>query len=242
MSRVIAVVEGPTEETFVRIVLAPWLALRGVFLSARTVGKPGKKGGVGVFDRAKRDVEILLRQEKSTVVTTMFDYYGMPTDWPGRDNPKKVNPTVHVKTVEKAIGDAVSAAIGPKFDGSRFLPYIQLHEFEALVLVGPEELAAVGPWPEKLKQLRELVRKYKTPELVNDGPLTVPSKRLEKLLPGYRKPLHGPRASQKIGIERIAAKCPHFAGWLAALLAVPQKPPQTDTENGPQGPEPTLGD
>jgi hypothetical protein len=88
-SRVIAVVEGQTEQTFVREVLAPWLAERTVFLSPRLVGKPGHKGGVGEYSRAKKDMLALLKQEAGTIITTMFDFYAMPFSWPGREEASK---------------------------------------------------------------------------------------------------------------------------------------------------------
>src|SRR5260221_5145423 len=73
-TRVIAVVEGHTEQPFVREVLAPWLGDRRVYMSARLVGKPGQKGGVGEYTRAKKDIVALLKQP-GTLVTTMFDFY-----------------------------------------------------------------------------------------------------------------------------------------------------------------------
>src|SRR5271165_4450886 len=90
MSRVLAVVEGQTEQAFVRDMLAPSLAARGVYLSARVVGRPGHKGGDCRYERVRRDVLVLLRQEFDTVVTTMFDFYALPNSWPGRAEAKKL--------------------------------------------------------------------------------------------------------------------------------------------------------
>jgi len=102
-------------------VLAPWLASRGVSFSARLVGKPGHKGGVGDYQRAQRDIVALLRQESTTVVTTMFDFYGMPGSWPGRKRARRASHAKKAPTVEQAILEDVAKQMGPKFNRKRFL-------------------------------------------------------------------------------------------------------------------------
>ena len=42
---VFVVVEGQTEQTFVRDVLAPWMADKRIYMHAALIGKPGHKGG-----------------------------------------------------------------------------------------------------------------------------------------------------------------------------------------------------
>lgn len=58
-----------------------------------------------------------------------------------------------------------------------------------------------------------------TPEDINQGHTTKPSSRLESLLrsPGYRKLRHGPIAAERVGLNRMAVECPHFASWVARL-------------------------
>ena len=60
------VVEGQTERTFVRDVLAPYMAVKGIYLYPALIGKPGHKGGNIHFDRAKNDIGNFLRQRKDT--------------------------------------------------------------------------------------------------------------------------------------------------------------------------------
>ena len=103
MSRVIAVVEGQTEQGFVRDVLAPFLAAKNVYMTARLVGKPGHKGGDCRYARAKQDVLLLLRQESDTVVTTMFDFYALPDSWPGRTEARKAPFSRKAGIVETAV-------------------------------------------------------------------------------------------------------------------------------------------
>jgi hypothetical protein len=78
------VVEGQTEQTFVRDVPAPQMAHKGIYLHPALIGKPGHKGGDIRFDRAKNDIGNFLRQRKDTYISTMFDYFRIDSKWPGR--------------------------------------------------------------------------------------------------------------------------------------------------------------
>src|SRR2546428_1890987 len=83
MHRVLTVVEGFTERTIVQQTFAPYLAARGVSVHAKVIGKPGHKGGVRSFQAVRKEILALLRQERGSRVSTMFDYYGLPEGWPG---------------------------------------------------------------------------------------------------------------------------------------------------------------
>ena len=65
----------------------------------------------------------------------------------------------------------------------------------------------------------ECNRKYPSPELINENIATAPSKRLEKVIPNYKK-LKTSLATQviaKIGLVKIREKCPHFDRWVTQL-------------------------
>jgi len=141
MSRVLALVEGPTEREFVRNVLAPHLGRRGVYLYPRVVGKPGHKGGVRSFDAVLRELIALARQEPLSVCTTMFDYSGMPPDWPGVADARGRSFREIPEIVEGAIAERLVSALGDSADPRRFIPYVQMHEFEALLFADPQRLA-----------------------------------------------------------------------------------------------------
>ncbi len=79
LSRVLILVEGTTEQAIVNQVLVPALAVNGVYLHARVVGKPGHKGG-NKFATVRRELRNLLRQESTSTVTMLFDYYGLYDD------------------------------------------------------------------------------------------------------------------------------------------------------------------
>jgi hypothetical protein len=222
MNRVVAIVEGYAEQAFARDVLVPWLVARGVSFSARLVGKPGHKGGVGEYRRAQRDILAMLRQESATVVTTMFDFYGMPESWPGRKKARKARHAKKAATVEQAILDDVADQMGPKFNRKRFLPYIQMHEFEALLFSRPEMIGEVLSDATIADDLTAIRDEFGTPEEIDDDPRTAPSKRIEHLCPAYQKVLHGVIAAKRIGVEVIRHECPHFDEWLSALESLGQ--------------------
>ena len=88
MVRVLVLVEGQTEERFVNDVLAPFFATKQVFLSPKIlttkVVKSGKdfKGGVSTYAQIEKHLNNLLG-DSNAHVTTLIDYYGLPTDTPG---------------------------------------------------------------------------------------------------------------------------------------------------------------
>jgi len=65
----------------------------------------------------------------------------------------------------------------------------------------------------------QLCEKYDTPEKINDGNETAPSKRIIKEFPEYApaKATAGPIIANSIGLPTIRKKCPHFNEWLTKL-------------------------
>jgi hypothetical protein len=217
MKRVIAVVEGQTEATFVREVLAPHLGASSIAFTARVVGKPGHKGGVGEYTRARRDILALLKQEPATIITTMFDYYGMPDSWPGRVAAKRLRHDRKARSVEAAIKAEIAVEFGTSWNPDRLRPYIQMHEFEALLFAQPEALCQVMSEPDVADELQAIRDEFDDPERINDNPNSAPSKRIEKFFSRYRKPLHGVLAAKRITLEAMRSECPHFNEWLESL-------------------------
>jgi hypothetical protein len=92
-----------------------------------------------------------------------------------------------------------------------------IHEFEALLFSKPEELSKALHSSGSLQELTTIRAIFKTPEEINDDPLTAPSKRIAGVLPGYQKTLHGAFVSKRIGLGVLRAECPHFNEWLSWL-------------------------
>lgn len=67
-----------------------------------------------------------------------------------------------------------------------------------------------------------LGRRFRTPELIDDGDTTAPSKRIIGEIPeyGYQKATAGPLITRRNGIATMRVRCPQFAEWLAALGAL----------------------
>lgn len=218
MKRVYVLVEGQTEETFVRDVLAPHLlafevALNPVVAATRRV-KSGRKfrGGVTSYRKLRRDLVRLLGDTGASGVTTMIDYYGLPRDFPGFTDLPPGDSYRRVSHLQSALG----ADVGDP----RFFPYLSLHELEALLLVSPQEIEARLSDRGVAEKLTGVVQGMSSPEQVNDGKQTHPAARITDLIPRYRKPLDGPVIAKRIGLQAIREECPHFGAWVAALEAL----------------------
>ena len=81
MIRVHIICEGQTEAIFVQELLMSHFSCRKIFLKAILIGNTG---GNVTFDRLRQDVEKLLLSDRSSYCTTFFDFYGLPTDFPGK--------------------------------------------------------------------------------------------------------------------------------------------------------------
>jgi len=222
MSRVIAVVEGPTEQTFIRDVLAPWLWENSrVELVASAAGKPGKKGGNN-YAKVKRDIVKHLKNRHFHNVTTFFDFYGMTPKWPGRTAARNKSHANKPLAVEMALRDDIEEVVGTDLIG-RLLPYIQMHEFEALLFADTSALPKVMRKPDTKGQLDEIREDFTTPEEINDSSTTAPSKRIEGIYQFYQKPLHGVLAAKMVTVDTMLSMCPHFKEWVTALMSLGDK-------------------
>ncbi len=215
MKRVHILVEGQTEETFVRDVLAPHLlgfeiVFTPIVIATKRVKSGFKfKGGVSNYDKLRKDLRRLLGDTGVLAVTTMIDYYGLPRDFPGAT---ELPPGDCYRRVE-FLQDSFRVDLG----SDRFLPYISLHEFEALLLVSPREIEAKFSGRGIARPLAEAVKTMGSPERADDGQRTHPAARILDLVPGYRKPLDGPVIAMRIGLQAIRRECPHFDRWVSAL-------------------------
>ena len=230
--RLLAVVEGQTEFSVLNSTVAPHLGIYGVFLYPKVIGKPGHKGGIRSFNAVAGEIINLFKQEPTAIVTTFFDFYALPEDWPGLEKAKqaKANGLAISQVavlVEEAMQAVVAAQTAILSHAARFIPYVQMHELETLMFAGPKEMAEGFLKPDLEGVLAEIVSECGGCEMINDRPLLAPSKRIEKLFPSYRKGRdrnkredrrpHAPGITARIGIPAIRAACPHFNNWLERL-------------------------
>lgn len=222
-ARLLVIAEGDTEQAFVSHVLAGHLGAFGLLVSAEKIRKPGEKGGFTSYARLRSHVCARLRGDAGLHVSTMIDLYG-PLErggFPGfEDAPATSNPFARVRHLEEAFRQDILREEG---DGRRFIPYLQLHEFEALVLADPDKLDWLyieDRHALAIAELRELVSGYASPELINEGAETAPSKRIARLLPEYDKVAAASEVVQKVGVTKLKERCPHFREWVERLEAL----------------------
>jgi len=145
MIRLHAVVEGQTEETFVRSMLASEFGARGVFIDAHRITTRREKskvfrGGISAYCQLKDDLVAWMKQDQNPDAwfTTMVDLYALPPDFPDYDICRRYSdPIQRVECLEERLGQDLSHR--------RFIPYIQLHEFEALLFAEPKRFEAEFP-------------------------------------------------------------------------------------------------
>ena len=214
------IVEGQTEEAFVNQTLKPHLSRFSIGVSARVVTTRKERGtkyrgGLSTYFKAKRDITLWTKQDRNADVrfTTMFDLYGLPTDFPGyKSAAADADPYQRVLALEDAFRKEIS--------DRRFIPYIQLHEFEALILSDPRQLdSQFDNRADGIAKLETMATQFPSPEHINDNANTAPSKRIIREIPEYEgsKVSAGPIVAEKIGLSTLRSKCAHFAEWLEKL-------------------------
>ncbi|EOX7394829.1 DUF4276 family protein [Enterobacter sp. BNK-34] len=221
---VLVIVEGKTEQLFVEQVLTPYLANKMIFMAATQVSKPGQKGGDVRFSRVSRDIGLHLKQRADTYVTTLVDYYGV-TEWPGMDSlPAQRTPAQIAAHLNVAVMNEVNNLFAEQQSARRFIPFIALHEFEALLFsdstILAEELSI------SVADVEAVVAECGEPEAINNGRETAPSKRLNRWTPEgkFAKTTQGIAIAKRIGITRMREQCPLFDAWIAQFEALMVEP------------------
>ncbi|RKX81694.1 MAG: hypothetical protein DRP58_11520 [Spirochaetes bacterium] len=215
------IAEGHTEEKFVRGSLAAHLGkfqistdVRRVMTSRDKRQRKFYRGGLINYEKARNDIQLWLKEDKhpESRFTTMFDLYGLPDNFPAYLEAKAIkDPYQQVKILENALQNDIG--------DSRFVPYIQLHEFEALVLANPANLEhEYFDHTAAIKSLQKvLADKGGNSELINDGYDTAPSRRIEKVIPEYDKANVGSFIAGVNGINFLKETCRHFSDWVNTL-------------------------
>jgi len=215
--RLYITLEGQTEREFADLVLKPHLANYAIEVRPRVVvtnRKLGKRGGIFDFDKIKGDINRLMKQDRQPEArfTTMIDLYALPKEFPGwAEAHQKTKPVDRVAVMEKALENA--------FGEPRFLPFILLHEFEALLYCDLGELQRrISNSDNGITALMTEVSDLQ-PEDINEGSTTAPSKRIIRHIPVYEKSKVrvGAPAAAAIGLANLRVKCPHFGAWLSKL-------------------------
>lgn len=220
MKKIFIVTEGQSETNFVNRVMMPYFADKCILIPNTVITKidykHGKtyKGGVANYAQIRNTLLKTLTvsaKNKDSYVTTMFDFYRLPADVPGVADAIKVNdPYERVEIIEREIRKAEG------YDGKFFFPYIELHEFEAMIFSDIAKLKEAY-FEYDLTALEECVKIQSNPELINNGAETAPSKRILNCINCFDKANVGVDVLEKIGIENISEKCLHFSEWIKRI-------------------------
>lgn len=186
--RLVLSVEGATEREFVRSVLAPHLQACGV--DATPVSLDGNVS----LDRLRHELPRLA--PAFDAISTMYDFHGFKRR--GDRSPSQLE-------------DAIRS-ISPTV-----IPYIQVHDFEALLFSHPETTAAALRDPGRAHELQAIRSRYASPEEIDGRPECFPKARLRRLFPRYDPVLHGPSIAERIALATLRRECPRFHGWVARL-------------------------
>ncbi len=207
-------VEGDTEKRFVDRLLKPYLSDKYHVIPIINKTSVGHFGGLSHYKQFRKNTRQLCRKSEC-LLTTMLDLYHLPTDFPGQNDAELPSDAEQrVKYLEEKMKEDL--AIQPP---TYFIPYIQLHEFEALLFSDIEivdKVLRVNSCSDK-PALQSIMKRYNDkPEMINTD--EGPSVKLDKISKRqYKKIVHGIDIAEKITIDRMRERCPHFDQWLKQL-------------------------
>jgi len=221
MARLYLFAEGQTEQTFANNLITPHLAQHEVYMNkpvlvahARKKGRVHRGGGRS-YVPMKNDIIRFLKQDQDSdaYFTTMIDLYALYADFPGLSEAQQMqsNPFERVNFLEQKFKEDI--------DDPRFIPYLQLHEYEAYLFSDPACFEYLDQGAQSVRALQDIASQYETPELINGGAHTAPSKRIIDVFPDYKKAktTFGPQLAAKVGLPVIRDRCSHFNEWLSKL-------------------------
>lgn len=213
MKRLVIICEGATEQAFCRDLLYDYFQTKGILLWAPTIKH--SNGGIVAWDTLKKQIVRHLN-EGDSVVSLLIDYYRIRDSYhfPGWMESKKIN---NVYDRMRFLFEQMSLDVEERFR-ARFVPYIQLHEFEGLLF------SDISVFPKNFTKeqlnyslLESAITSFETPEEINNGPATAPSERLKKAICGYDKVTDGAFLALEIGLNTIREKCILFNEWIERL-------------------------
>ena len=222
MARLYLFAEGQTEQTFANTVLKPHLAERGVYMDKPVLIAHAHKrhrthrGGGSRFRPMQNDICRFLKQDAASdaFFTSMIDLYALHRGFPGAEEAEKYRREPYRRV------EALEESWARETKDRRFVPHIQLHEYEAYLFTDVSALLFYyEDKPRAIEKLKRIADSFGSPELIDDGCHTAPSKRIIDQVPQYEhdKPTVAVQAARRIGLSRIRGKCPHFSRWIERL-------------------------
>jgi len=222
MKKIHIVCEGQTEEAFVNKVIKPHLFSYNLLVFPHILIKRGQPGGDVKYVRLLADIKRVSKNDGETWTSCLIDFYGI-----GKF-PKLAEAeckTVTMDRYDTFILNLLEALRRDLTDWqlNHFIPYIQMHEFEALLFSNTEKLAGCffaqddESTASLITELEKVKQQFHSVEDINNSRLTAPSKRIEKIYPAFQKTLHGVLAAEDIGMRELKNNCPLFKAWIEQL-------------------------
>jgi hypothetical protein len=221
MKRLYLTVEGQTEAAFANKLLTPHLTNFNVFLHPpRFTGLHGRRRGripqgglLNTFVHALADMRTWLKEDQSPDArfSMMVDLYSLPSDFPD-----------YAAGITMGTGrgkaNALQQSLAIAMADDRFVPYLQCHEFEALVLVDPSKIGTLYDVPNvQMQALCDECAAFATSEDINLGQHSHPKYRIKQRAEDYDENVAGPLLAESIGLATLREQCPHFGEWLTRL-------------------------
>lgn len=215
MQRVIIICEGETEKEFCNTILSPFFLRKKILIHPPLIKKT--MGGIVNWFYIKKQIILHLKSDTTAYVTTLIDYYGLyrKLNFPKWDEAEKQHDkNVRMNILEEGMSESIEEQLR-----YRFIPYLQLHEFEGLLFndiavfheqIPKDDLVGVD-------ELISTFRQFSNPEMINDNRRTSPSHRLQRIIRGYNKIVYGNILAEAIGLEKIRIKSPRFNNWISSL-------------------------
>lgn len=220
MKRLAILVEGPTEYKAIKELFYNVFIGRGLFIEPIIVqtnrSRSGKKSSGGYTTYSKIRKEILRLLDSFDYVSTFFDYYGLNENFPCYL--KSLSESDIYKKVE-IVEDAFAVDIKQR----KFIPYIQLHEFESLLYSDISGFAEeYFDDLQKVQEINKIIQEFPNPEEINNSVEAAPSQRIKKIFGEhqFKKTSNGINIVKTIGLETLLAKCKHFKEWYLKLESI----------------------
>lgn len=215
MKRIIIICEGETEKEFCTTILNPYLSFKDIFIQSPLIKK--SMGGIVKWDELKKQIHLHLKYDSNVYVTTFIDYYGLYSkyNFPNWDIAEgEINKNTRMEILENGMSMDIDETVR-----HRYIPYLQLHEFEGLLFNSKNIFYEQIPENELLgtEELSNIFKEYDNPEMINNNKETSPSHRLDRIIYGYNKIVYGNILAEAIGLNNIREKSPRFNEWIRKI-------------------------
>jgi len=213
MKKITIICEGYSELAFCKDILEPHLKKFEIQLYYELTSQ-SKDGGITKWANIKNQIVKIYDEDNEMVISTFLDYYGINKSlkfpkWAEAE--VTADKTQRMEVLEKAMYEDVE-------DKIKFIPYIQLHEYEALVFSNYDAFELLYDAQDaNLAALKQICTTYPNPEDINNIKVTAPSNRLKENINRYNKIQSGIELIKIIGLETLRNKYPMLNDWIISL-------------------------